>query len=304
MGGKPDVGASSGLVVPETAAGSGITGIVGHPVGHSLSPVMHNAAFAALGMRWVYVAFDITAQKLGEALGSARARGFRGLNVTAPHKAAAAALVDRLAGAAAEIGAVNTIVFAEDEAVGYSTDGEGFLAACEDQGWVAGPELRAVVIGAGGAGVSVAHALLGRGVGVALANRDPGRLAGAESRLAAAAAGGRAPLSLFELADPRLGQELASADLLVSSLPPSSGLAGGLDLTSLPPAARVCELAYHPPESPLVAAAQARGHRAWNGLGMLVHQGAASFTLWSGREAPLAIMAGTVGYSGLSGEDD
>jgi shikimate dehydrogenase len=98
------------------------------------------------------------------------------------------------------------------------------------------------------------------------------------------------------LGDPALGRELAAADLLVSSVPPASGVPEGLDLGALRAETRVADLAYHPAEPPVVAAARARGLRAWNGLGMLVHQGAASFRLWTGRAAPLDAMAAAAGY--------
>jgi len=287
---EPAPAAMAAAAAAAVAAGTTLTGIVGHPIAHSLSPAIHNAAFAALGMRWTYAAFDVLPQDFAGAIEGARALGIRGLNVTAPHKAAAARAVDRLVGAAAEIELVNTIVVGEGGgATGNSTDGEGFLAACEDRGWRAGPGMRAVVVGAGGASVSVAHALLGRGVRVVLANRDPGRLGDALARLPGADG--------VPLGDSRLTRELASADLLVVAVPPTSGLLEALDLEALRPGARVADLAYEPAEPPTVAAARARGLEAWNGLGMLVHQGALSFALWTGREAPRAIMARAAGYS-------
>jgi shikimate dehydrogenase len=249
-------------------------------------------------MPWAYVAFDVAPQDLAEAIECARALGVRGLNVTAPHKAAAAREMDRLDGAAAEIGLVNTIVWSGEggaprRTTGHSTDGAGFLAACEDHGWRAEPGMRALVVGAGGAGVSIAHALLGRGVRVKLVNRDPMRLEDALARLRGATG--------MLLGDSRLTRELASADFLVSAVPPSSDVLGMLDFEALRPGARVADLAYEPAEPPLLAAARARGLEAGNGLGMLVHQGALSFELWTGREAPRAAMARAVGYKHLSG---
>jgi shikimate dehydrogenase len=289
--------APAAMVAAAQAATAGdltLTGIVGHPVAHSLSPAMHNAAFAALGMPWTYAAFDVMPQDLAAVIEGARGLGIRGLNVTAPHKAAAAEAVDRLAGAAAEIRLVNTIVFDEGgAATGHSTDGEGFLAAAHDEGCKVGRGMRAVVVGAGGAGVSVAHALLGRGVRVVLTNRDPARLAAALARLPAA---GGVPLG-----DSRFTRELMSADLVVMAIPPASRVPAGLDLEVLRPGAQIADLVYERAETPVVAAARARGLEAWNGLGMLVHQGALSFALWTGREAPRAVMARAVGYTHLSG---
>jgi shikimate dehydrogenase len=282
-----------------------LVGIIGHPVAHSLSPAMHNAAFAALGMRWRYEALEVHPRDLPAAIAGAREREMRGLNVTAPHKAAATLEMQRLEGAAQEIGLVNTIVFDEDEgAIGHSTDGEGFLNACADRGWAVDAEVRAVVVGAGGAGVSVAHALLECGARVALANRNAARLANAMGRLTRAKESRSAALPVaarlrgFPLADPALRRELEAVDLLVVAisaadleLHPELGLAPA----RLPRGARVIDLAYGK-ETPILAAARARGLEAANGLGMLLHQGALSFTLWTGREAPIAVMAGAIGY--------
>lgn len=255
---------------------------------------MHNAGFVALGMPWHYAVFDVLPQDLAKAIAGARALGMRGLNVTAPHKAAAAGEVDRLEGVAAELGLVNTIVFGEGgggEATGHSTDGEGFLRACADRGWSVGPRMRAVVVGAGGAGMSVAHTLLRRGARVVLANRDSGRLAEAMERLGPR----HGRLAGMTLGNSDLSRELRAADLLVVAITASADLA--LLLDRLRADARVIDLAYAPEEPPAVAAARARGLEAANGLGMLVHQGALSFTLWTGREAPRVAMAEAVGYS-------
>lgn len=143
--------------------------------------------------------------------------------------------------------------------------------------------------------MSVAHALLHSGVRVVLAGRDPARLARAAARITARE-GGSASLATIPLADRRLHEEMAAADLLVSAASPSADLAGALELARLPTRARVLDLAYAPAVTPVVAAARARGLEARNGLGMLVHQGAASFALWTGLEPPRAVMAAAVGY--------
>jgi shikimate dehydrogenase len=272
-----------------------VVGIVGQPVAHSLSPAIQNAAFHAAGLDWVYVAFDVSPQHLAEAIAGARALGFRGLNVTAPHKAAGARAVDRLTGAAAELELVNTVVFGRDGAFGHSTDGAGFLASASDHGLAAGPGLRAVVVGAGGAGLSVAHALLGAGAEVTLVNRDPARLRDSAARLTRLTGVGPR-LRAIPLGDPRLEPVLAAADVLVGTVPAAAGVPAELDLEALPRNAVVTDLNYHPALPPLLAAAEARGHRVWNGLGMLVHQGALSFSLWTGQTAPLSAMALAAGY--------
>ncbi len=285
--------------MPKVPAGdAALVGVIGHPIAHSLSPAMHNAGFAALGLTWHYTAFDVEAENVGKAIAGARALGVRGLNVTTPHKAAAALEMDRCVGVASEIGFVNTIVFDENGAVGHSTDGEGFLRACADQGWTVGAGMRAVVVGAGGAGVSVSYALLGSGAAVLLANRDVNRLAVGMTRLETHQASklhGKSRLHGMALGDPGFKRELATADLLVIAAPPSAELS--LDLDTLHPGARVLDLAYVPEETPIAAAARTRGLEAASGLGMLVHQGALSFTLWTGLQAPVATMAAAVGYT-------
>jgi shikimate dehydrogenase len=157
--------------------------------------------------------------------------------------------------------------------------------------------LRAVVLGAGGAGLSVAHALLGAGAEVALVNRDPGKLQAGAARLSRAYPGRTSRLRPIQLGDPRLATVLAAADLLVGAIPADAGIPAELDLGLLGRGAVVADLGYVPVLPPLLGAAQARGHRVWNGLGMLVHQGALSFSLWTGHAAPLSAMAEAVGYS-------
>jgi len=286
--------------LPAIAGDTAVVGLVGHPVAHSLSPAMQNVAFAACRLPWVYVAFDVEPQFIAPAIGGARALGLRGLNVTAPHKGAAARFVDRRVGAAAVLGLVNTIVFTGGEAVGYETDGAGFLAACADHGLQVVPGLRAVVAGAGGAGVLIAQALLGAGARVVLANRDRGRLEDAAARLAAASPGRE--LAAIPLDDPGLAVELAHADLFVNATSSADLVVAGFEPARLALATRVADVAYRPAETLLLRAVRGRGLTAWNGLGMLVHQGAASFTLWTGKAAPIAAMAQAVGYTELAAE--
>lgn len=291
--------AGEGQRAPAIVGDTAVAGLVGHPVAHSLSPAMQNAAFAACGLPWVYVAFDVEPQYIAAAVSGARALGMRGLNATAPYKGVAASLVDRRAGAAAELGLVNTIVFAGGEAVGHETDGEGFLAACVDHGLQVAPGLNAVVAGAGGAGVLIAHALLGAGARVVLLNRDPGRLRDAAARLAAA--NPDAALVPIPLADPRHAVETARADLFVNATSSADLVVSGFEPGCLPATARVADVAYRPAETLLLRAVRGMGLTAWNGLGMLVHQGAASFSLWTGVEAPTAVMARAAGYTEFKG---
>ena len=240
-------------------------GILGWPVGHSLSPRMQAAALAALGLEgWSYEPLAVPPEGLATALAALRAPPWRGANVTLPHKPAAAALMDALAGAAGAIGAVNTIVVEGGRLIGHNTDAAGFLDAV---GEVRG--LRAAVLGAGGSARAVVHALRGGGA--------------AEIRCLA-----RRPVLLPE-ADRALAWEagsLAGCDLVVGCVPPD---AAPPPLDALAPGARVLDLTYYG-RSGLLLAARARGLSAEDGREVLVRQGARSFQLWTGRDAPLEIM--------------
>ncbi len=276
------------------------TGIIGRPVAASRSPAMHNAAFAAVGLNWRYLAFDVGAAELPAAVAGAAALGFAGLNVTAPHKATAARLVDRLSGMAAPLGLVNTIVFDDGERIGHTTDGDGFVAAAREQGMGDLAGSCVVLVGAGGAAVSVAAALLQHGSQVVLLNRDGERLAQALASLGRLVDGAPRPRPAAPighlLTAPAVETVLAGADLVVNCVPPGQG-PPPIDLRSMRPGTLVCDLAYDPVETPfLLAAAAAGAGHGWNGLGMLVHQGAESFALWTGVEAPIEVMAAAVGY--------
>ncbi len=258
--------------------------------------MLHNAAFAALGMDWAYVALPVVASEVGPALRAVVALGLEGLNVTMPHKASVAVHLDRLSPTAAALGAVNTVVRLGGELVGESTDGSGFLDALRlDEGFDPSGR-RCWVQGGGGAARAVVLALAGAGAAsVVVANRS------AERAAAAAALAGRIG---------RVGglEEAGDADLVVNATPvgmsgrAGSGVAGsGGGLGELPlrvellgPGQLVIDLVYHPLRTALVEAALSRGARASGGLGMLVHQAAHSFRLWTGAKAPLEAMRAAV----------
>jgi len=243
---------------------------------------MHNAAFRAAGLDWIYVAFEVAPGRVPEALAGARAFDLGGLSVTIPHKAAAAADVDELSDDATAIGAVNTVVPAGDGRLrGENTDGAGFIASLADEGFdPAGG--RCVVLGAGGAARAVIHALAGAGaLDVVVVNRSADR---AQAGAVLAGVAGRVGTPA----------DVAGADLVVNATP--LGLTGvGVD--SLPvdpgllgPGQLVVDLVPNPAVTPLMKAARSRGARAAGGLGMLVHQGALAFELWTGRSAPVGAM--------------
>jgi len=262
-----------------------LSGVIGSPVRHSLSPTLHNAAFQACGIDWVYLAFEVADGDAAAALTGMRALGIAGLNVTMPHKTAVARAVDVLTPTARLLDAVNCVVPGDDaRLVGHNTDGDGFVASLVVDHDIETTGLRVVVLGAGGAARSVVHALAEAGAAdVAVVNRSPARAAMA-ARLAGHVG--------------RLGDEsdLRRADLVVNATPVGMGDSGLLpmDIGLIRPDMVVADLVYQPLETPLLVAARAAGAVVVDGLGMLTHQAALAFSLWTHTPAPLAAMAAAV----------
>jgi shikimate dehydrogenase len=255
-----------------------VVGLLGDPVAHSRSPAMHNAAFAALGLDWVFVAFPVPGGRGREAVRAVLDLGIAGLNVTMPHKAAAAEACDDLSPDSVALGRVNTVVVDTDRGrlTGHNTDGEGFLRALADEG-VSPERARALLLGAGGAARAIGRALNGAGAAVTVAARKPER-----ANEAAALASGDA----VQLAD----APVEDFDVIVNATPLGMrGEAPPIDTARLRPGQFVYDTVY-PAETPLLAAAKERGVACAGGLGMLVHQGALAFGLWTGCEPPLDVM--------------
>jgi shikimate dehydrogenase len=258
-----------------------VAGVIGHPIRHSLSPAIHNAAYRALGLDWVFCAFEVPPGGAAEAVAGARALGLSGLSVTMPHKADVIPALDRLTAVAQDLAAVNTVVRQGDALVGDNTDGAGFLDALRvDEGFDPAGR-RCLVVGAGGAARAVVLALATAGAAeVVVVNRTE-----ANADAAVALAPGVA----------RTGQaaEAGSADLVVNATP--LGMAGDRTLPfaaeALGPGQLVVDLVYHPAVTPLVEAARARGAAAANGLGMLIHQAAHAIRLWTGEDPPTEVMS-------------
>lgn len=257
-----------------------VAGVIGSPVRHSLSPSIHNAAFAACGIDWRYLAFEVAPGEGAAAIRAMRTLGLGGLSVTMPHKADVAAAVDRCTPEAAALTAVNCVVPEGAELVGHNTDGGGFLASLAEEGvTVAGR--RVVVLGGGGAARAVVAALAGAGAAdVAVVNRTPER-----ARVAAALAG-----PAGRVAPPGAA---AGAELVVNATSVGMGAGQGvpIDPDLLRPGQVVVDLVYEPERTPLLVAAAERGAHPVGGIGMLVHQAALAFRLWTGLDAPLAAMA-------------
>lgn len=265
-----------------TPEGPRLAGVVGWPIGHSLSPALHRFWLERAGLEGVFLPLAVMPGKLENALRGLACAGFSGVNVTVPHKQAALAAVDELDPLAARVGAVNLVTMTRDGHLrGANSDVGGFLASLDSSA----PDWRkvgesAILIGAGGAARAVAVALLDAGVRhLVILNRDPGRAAS----LAAA------------LDDPRIEAAglgtfpdvAASAGLLVQATP--AGMAGqpplDIDLAAMPAGAVVYDLVYRPRETALLAKARARGLATVDGLGMLAHQAVPAFRAFYGAEA-------------------
>ena len=246
-----------------------LCGVLGFPVAHSRSPAMMNAAFAELGMDWRYVHLPIASSLFAQTVRALPASGYRGANVTIPHKLAAHAAADELTPAAEAIGAVNTLVFGEGLTLGDNTDAGGFTDALgiEPAG------RRALVLGAGGAARAVVWALREAGAEVAVWNRTHER---------AVALAGEFGVRAIKQGEP--------ADILVNAT--SVGLHDEDPSEQLPlgPAELVVDLVYGREPTGLCRWAEAQGARVVDGLEMLVRQGARSFELWTSRPAPLDAM--------------
>jgi shikimate dehydrogenase len=257
-----------------------VAGVIGRPVRHSLSPVLYNAAFAALDLDWAYAAFDVAAGQGGQAVEAMRVLGIEGLSVTMPHKESVAAAVDSLSGPAALLRAVNCVARLGGALVGHNTDGAGFIDALVKDEGVGPAGLRSLVLGGGGAARAVALALSGAGAAdVAVWGRTPAR---AEEAAALAGAVGRVVTSAE-----------GDWDLIVNATPVGMAESPGLpvDAAVLAPGMVVVDLIYHPPSTALLEAARAAGAVAVNGLGMLIHQAAHQFRLWTGEDPPLEVMS-------------
>ena len=265
-----------------------VAGVIGDPVRHSLSPVLHNAAYRELGLDWVYAAFEVPAGSTAAALDAMRVLGFAGLSITMPHKTAAAECCDELTADAEALHSVNTVHVAErGRLAGDSTDGEGFLRSLRDAGHdPAG--VPALVLGGGGAARAVALALGRAGAQVTVCARKPDA-AVAAARLA------RGEVSAWDERD-----AVARRCVLVVNATPigMAGAAGGAGAGSeLPVRAdalgrnQVCvDLVYHPRDTALLRAAREQGAAVVDGLGMLVHQAGLQVAAWTGRSAPIAAM--------------
>ncbi len=285
-----------------------LLGLIGWPVEHSLSPAMHNAALAAMGLPWVYTLLPVAPAAVGDAVRGLRALGFVGANVTVPHKQAVIPFLDRLTPAAAALGAVNTItvtppipsqpvldtappgVLECPQLVGDNTDAHGFLADLSAHGVQIGGR-RALVLGAGGASRAVVYALATAGCAVVILNRSLPRAHAVAAMVEQVRPGQAVTCGQFP---DDIARWVARVDLVINTTslgmwPASQGLPWD-PAVPFQPGQVVYDLVYVPRQTALLRRAAADGARPIDGLGMLVEQGAAALAGWTGQEPPRKVM--------------
>lgn len=269
-----------------------IVGLVGYPLGHSLSPAMHNAALKALGLDWEYVLFEVEPKELAEAIKGLRALHIAGFNITIPYKETILPMLDEVTNLARVIGAVNTVKNQEGKLVGYNTDGPGFIDSLKNGANLNPKGKKVVILGAGGASRAVS-------VMLAEAGAKPEFIADIQEEKAEELI--QYVSSYFEIDGESLGanqlhlqETLVDADLLINASPvgmhPKINFSPLPDNTKLPEKLLVYDLVYNPAETKLVKTAKSFGCKTFSGLDMLVRQGALAFTIWTGLEAPLELM--------------
>ncbi|MSQ25682.1 MAG: shikimate dehydrogenase [Dehalococcoidia bacterium] len=268
-----------------------LAGIIGWPLGHSISPAFHQAAFDYLKLGWRYERWTTPPHQLPQRIAGLRQPHMAGANVTVPHKETVVAMLDSVDPQAKRIGAVNTIVNRQGRLEGHNTDAPGFILSLRRQAAFDPKGARVLVLGAGGAAKAVVISLLDAGAAwVVICNRTPER---ARRLVLAAAAGAR--LGWGELRVAPWGAPPPDADLLVNTT--TLGMRGGpapqespLPAARIPRRALVCDLVYNPQDTPLLAQARLAGARTLGGLPMLIHQGALAGELWTGKQAPYQVM--------------
>lgn len=268
-----------------------LLGVIGHPIGHTLSPRMHNAAFDADGADYAYVAMDVMPDRLPAAVEGLSALGFVGFNVTMPHKEAMLPLVDELDEAARLAGAVNTVVAGEGGKLrGINTDGSGFVEACAEAG-VSFSGRRVLILGAGGVAAAIAVAVLGEGASrLCLANRTIEKAERLRERLSGSAEGAE----VFVRPLDEIGEAVAEAEVLINAtyLGMKEGDPLPFPAASLTTEKVVCDAVYRAGrETALILHARENRARTVSGGRMLLYQGVQAQRIWTGREPNVGAMS-------------
>jgi len=265
-----------------------VCAIIGDPVEHSLSPVMHNAAFKKLGLNLVYVAFTVTSTELKTAVLGAKSLGLKGLNVTMPHKNAVMNYLDAVDSTAKSIGAVNTVLNNQGKLIGYNTDGSGAMIALQENG-VDPEEKKLVLLGAGGAAKAIAYQAAQDVEELVILNRTPEKA----KKLAEALKSFGAKVKAGTLSSKVLEEELPTTDILVNAT--SVGMPPDVDISPVPSDLlhsdlSVMDIIYNPLETKLLKDAKSAGAKVVSGIEMLLYQGAVAFEIWTNCPAPVEVM--------------
>jgi len=272
-----------------------IYGVIGWPIKHTLSPLMHNAAFKKLGIDAEYQAFEIKPENLKEFIEKASERGIRGLNITVPHKETCMAFLDSIDPLADSIGAVNTIVIKDARLNGFNTDAQGFITALREGLGFEAKGKSVFIIGSGGASRAVSFGLAENGAGkIVITDLFSEKAASLAENIKR-----RYPLCKVCVLNSKklyIKEDLNGADLLVNATP--IGLKEDdpflFDESIFRKGLFVYDLVYNPEKTRLVELARKKGLKASGGLGMLLYQGAKSFELWTGKKAPIGVMRETL----------
>jgi shikimate dehydrogenase len=272
-----------------------VYGLIGDPIDHSLSPAIQNAAFRYTGLNAVYVAFPVPATKLRLAVQGLKSVAVKGFNVTAPHKLSILPCLDNVETEAAEIGSINTVRNDDGVLTGFNTDWVGAVNAMKEAG-VSAKGQSVLLIGAGGAGRAIAHALAKRNCSLILADRTVSRARRLAKSLCARFG---AKVDAVALSRQPLRKFVGGAEVILNA----SSM--GMNATNNPPIDKtwirgdhwVFDIVYSPLQTRLLRDATASGAKTINGLDMLVNQGACSFTLWTGKKAPIRQMHRAVARS-------
>ena len=270
-----------------------VVGVIGSPVRHSLSPPMHNAAFAALGLNWVYVPFEVAPANAADVPEAIRTLGLKGLNVTIPHKTAVLHTLDHISDDARLLGAVNTIIHEADGSLrGENTDGPGFMRSLAETGeTVSGRSV--ALVGAGGSARSVGLAVCREGArSLTIVNRTVEKAQAVAELLQGAMPG--ANVNVAGLASIEAREAVAAADIIIDStavgMYPDHRVAPVVPAEWLQAGQMVCDLTYNPQDTVLLQAARSKNARTLDGTGMLIYQGAIAFEAWTGCKAPVEVM--------------
>ena len=271
-------------------AASHFVGILGWPLDHTLSPALHSAAFRQMGLDWTYLVWPVAPESLGDAIRGVQALGALGANVTMPHKESVIEYLDEISGDARAVGAVNTIQRLGDRLIGHNTDVDGFREFLGGDAGVDVAGCRVLVLGAGGAARAVVKAVDDLGAdAIVIAARQAER----GVKLVELAGRDRASVVSWDEA----AATAAGFDVVVNATPVGTREGDPLPGVDWSPRHVVVDLVYDPPSTALVGRARAGGAQAWGGLGMLVHQAAASFQIWTGQDPPLETMSAAAIHS-------